>query len=244
MKIKFYHLLSLFLLPIFFVLIADDESSDKKEDPPEKEFATVVRVKGKVSVWRKLIKEPVTAGDKVNKGETIQTSKNAQATVLLANGHKVYVFGGSKLKIDKKGDGKTMINHDLGSIWMKVKKLKQGESFQVKMPSAVAGVRGTGFTTSITDNGIASLCVCEGEVEVESGGVKKIIQSGHGTKLMKGQPPGEVHGNFNLIRQKRKLSRRPSCINCHSGSYGDTSTLNGGLIDDKNIEKKKRRKSE
>jgi len=174
----------------------------------------VIKMKGNPKFKRQdkiilLQKETVLA-----EGDTIITGKSEFVKVLFDK-HKFYIFGNSELTIilDKKKN--ILLDQKKGNSWFKINPLKGGKTFKVKTPSAVAGVRGTAFSIRIDSDTVTAVCVCEGSVEVEAGGVKKVLEKSFGSKLMKGLPPFEAHSNFALLRQKRKLSRQPLCMNCH-----------------------------
>ncbi len=63
-------------------------------------------------------------------------------------------------------DKNVQIDMPLGKINCDVKKLSKASSFQVRTPSAVAGVRGTRFGVEIDQSGTVSVDVSEGEVAV------------------------------------------------------------------------------
>lgn len=184
----------------------------------------VIKVKGNPQLKRDGQMVRLQRGSKVKLKEIISTNKGEFVTVQMNVGHKIYVFPNSKLEINLQKK-KTHIQQYMGQLWLKVKPLEKEEAFTVQTPSAVAGVRGTGFSMQVVDETVSAICVCEGKVEVEAGGVKKMVEGGFGVKLMKDLPPFEAHKNGPSIRKPRKLQRLPNCKHCHSNGYGDSSNL-------------------
>lgn len=176
----------------------------------------VIKLKGKVTVKRAET-ELILQKDTVLKiGDILQTDKGGFAKVSFLD-HTLYVFSNSQLTLtaDKKKE-KIQIEQKKGSSWYKVSPLLKKQSFSVKTPSAVAGVRGTGFIVSVMNDLVSSVCVCKGEVEVEAGGKKVLLKKGVGAKLMKDTPPLDVHSNFSRISKPRLLKRNKDCMGCHS----------------------------
>jgi hypothetical protein len=174
-----------------------------------------VKIKGSPKYKRNDKVNLITKDTKLQNGDLVVTGKTEFVKILFGK-HKFYVFGNSELQINLDKKSNININQKKGSSWFKINPLKKGISFKVKTPSAVAGVRGTAFSVLINKDAVTEVCVCEGKVEVEAGGVKKLLKETFGSKLMKGLPPFKEHSNASLLRQKRKLARRPLCMNCHS----------------------------
>lgn len=62
--------------------------------------------------------------------------------------------------------GPTLLSLKRGIILAKVPKASQSESFEIKTPTAVAGVRGTTFSVSIDENSRSQVRVLEGQVSM------------------------------------------------------------------------------
>jgi len=106
----------------------------------------VVSVKGDVYI-RSGLKKKVLAkvGDAIFVKDKVKTSKTGE--LVFDNGSaKITVGPGSYMKIPASSGGKsatTKLSMTSGSLKFKVNKLNSKQSFTVKTPSAVAGVRGT-----------------------------------------------------------------------------------------------------
>jgi hypothetical protein len=174
----------------------------------------VVKMKGSPKYKRQNKTDILTKTTKLTEGDTIITGKSEFVKVIYDK-HKFYIFGNSEITITLDKKKNILLDQKKGTSWFKINPLRSEKSFKVKTPSAVAGVRGTAFSIQIDSDSVTAVCVCEGSVEVEAGGVKKLLKQSFGSKLMKGLPPFKAHSNTSLLRQKRKLGRRPLCMNCH-----------------------------
>ena len=114
------------------------------------ESATVSKVRGNPKRESSTGWQVLKVGDKVKDHEKLKTLNKELLVLKLAKGGKVVLFGNSELSLEEKAKGKkrTLIQ-DKGNSWIKLKKLKKQESFAIKTPTAVAGVRGTAFNTRV-----------------------------------------------------------------------------------------------
>ncbi len=190
-------------------------------------FAKVIFSDGEPHVIRKLKKIKLSKGDIVHYKDQIVTSSKDKVTLESDDGHRIYVLEGTKFKVPTPKKKDVVINHEIGHIWFKMNPLKKEESFNVVTPSAVAGVRGTKFITMVFGDKTTDLCVCEGEVLFRSGDTEKVVTTGQGSLSSLSKGMGSTFSNQSFIRQKRRLSRKPVCVNCHGDGYQDSSNLDG-----------------
>ncbi len=122
-------------------------------------------------------KMPVAAGD------SVKTGAGAQAYIAFAGGHVVKVDQLSVVKVAEIGAKATKVDLASGRVFAKTAKLQSGAVFNVKTPTAVAGVRGTGFEATP-----ASFSVSEGEISVSAGGVEVTLPEGMMTSVADGTP--------------------------------------------------------
>jgi len=110
--------------------------------------ASIVRVSGNVSIERFGSKLTPTVGMVLNSYDKITTAKGASIEVTFDDGLKDIVRIGTNSHVVLESDvieKKTSIFMDKGEILLKLEKLEKGSNFQVRTPTAVAGVRGTSF---------------------------------------------------------------------------------------------------
>jgi hypothetical protein len=139
--------------------------------------AKIVMLKGNATVLRFFKKIPVVQGMSINAKDIIKTDKTSSASVELPDGSIANIGPGSRLKmtrfVDKFNKNQRAVQLDLiiGAGKFKVNKLKGNQSFIIKTPTAVAGVRGTEFIIKhrvFRGRPITSLLVKEGRVGVQS----------------------------------------------------------------------------
>ncbi len=141
-----------------------------KADEKKKNFVKVTFLIGsveKISADNQRI--PARVGTTLTENDTIKTyGSNSTVDLLVGEGSKVRLKGDSELAISKiltNQNGESSNMHlAIGKVLVKPKKLKQGESFVISTPTAVAGVRGTKFIISTDENANTQVAVTEGKV--------------------------------------------------------------------------------
>lgn len=155
---------------------------------------TVTNVVGDVTfrAYKSFKKVPVKVGDKLGSKGKISL-KDGDALDLETPMGDVLNFKDKTFatlsKLTQNGaDKQVEISMPLGSISCDVKKLSKDSSFQVRTPSAVAGVRGTKFGVTITESGTATISVTEGLVAVQpsSGGSAVSVGAGQSASVKSG----------------------------------------------------------
>lgn len=126
--------------------------------------------------------QAVKAGDAVAEGAQVKSGANSEATIGWGNGNVLKVKALSQITVtgfsSAGGSSTSNVTLDSGKVYAKAGKLSKGSSFQVKTPTAVAGVRGTDFECSET-----SVAVVEGTVTVSAGGVDVDLTQGMMTEI-------------------------------------------------------------
>jgi len=134
--------------------------SGSPADAGEVRTATIDDMKGEVLVrlagtdWQ-AAKEDMVLHEK----DEIRTLAGAKATLLLDEGktgklelREKSFFRLNTLKKDDQTDKKTtLLDLAEGKLRVYAKKLKDGEKFEVRTPTAIAGVRGTVFDVSVDE---------------------------------------------------------------------------------------------
>lgn len=139
----------------------------------DKDTATLVAVKGKVLVMKAGTDKWISATEKMAlaEGDTLKTEAGSTAIMKLENGSMTKIGPMSKMKLENLGgSGKALkvgLDMESGRNWARVSKLSGESSFKVKTPAAVAGVRGTYFSSE-AENASSRFDVFDGEVEVSS----------------------------------------------------------------------------
>jgi hypothetical protein len=134
----------------------------------------LVLVEGGVTLHESGQSLPLEAGQPLAEGDTIHTDANGSVEITLGDKNQFVVAPNSKLRVLKAAKGKgLLLELDQGLIRAKLDNWNKNESFVIRTPSAVAGVRGTDFVVESLNGGEFELDVIEGNVEVDSKGVKR-----------------------------------------------------------------------
>ncbi|MBX3021670.1 MAG: FecR domain-containing protein [Bdellovibrionales bacterium] len=113
-------------------------------------------------------------GSQVYPKDTIITGKDARAKIVMVDNNEINVSPESQIEIQNyeydpnAGKKDVLLNVIYGKVRSKVEQKYDGKTtkFQIKTPSAVAGVRGTDFLTSFNrSNGASQIVTFEGKVE-------------------------------------------------------------------------------
>ncbi len=156
----------------------------------------ITNVKGTVEVS---IKEgvwiPAKDGMEISMGDKIKTNAESSCALKWMDGNLVKVYPLSFLKVeDARKDGNvenSSLSLEKGKMYAKVKKLTSSKStYIIKTPSAVAGVRGTEFMTSFTENK-TECAVLEGSITVSAMGQEVEVMAGMTTAVEMDMPPAE-----------------------------------------------------
>lgn len=162
--------------------------------------ATLKDLKGTVEV--KMSEEtkwaPAKEGMKVGSGTAIRCMAALSALVLWADGNviKVYAMTTFELKSLTTDPAKNVDNSNMelttGKILAKAKKFANpASSFEVKTPTAIAGVRGTDFGVEVAQDQTTSIAVISGSVAVTAEAIEMIVTESLQTVVEMGQPPAE-----------------------------------------------------
>lgn len=189
MKFIFFYLLS----SLFFF-----------EAQAEGLFGIFMVVKGKVEILPPA-KNPgiVKVGVKIFPGETVTTSADSRAKIVMSDRNVMNLSPDSKLTIEKyekdvQGNKNVELKLDGGKVRNNVEEKYDGEKskFLLKTPTAVAGVRGTQFVTGfdvktqrteiVTMKGQVSFTSVSNGVAV---GAPVVVKKGETTSASPGAPP-------------------------------------------------------
>jgi len=134
---------------------------------------------GDTAPWKNL-----SNGDKVPVGAMVRTQADSSCILKWADGNAVKVAPLTVMKLteaDKAASGQEKSALDLteGKVFAHVKKMvTKDSSFQLKTPTAVAGVRGTDLYGTESPSGGSSFGVTEGNLTVQSGEAEVEVDPG------------------------------------------------------------------
>lgn len=150
------------------------------------QFGLFMVVKGDVKIIKSDKKESVAkVGSKIEEGETVLTGADSRAKIVMSDRNVIYVSPDTKMEItkyvndNKSGVKGVELKLDQGRIRNNVEQIYDGNKnkFEVKTPTAVAGVRGTQFVTSY-------------DRKTQSTRVVTIVGQVNFTSLLNGRPVG------------------------------------------------------
>ncbi|MEW6200561.1 MAG: FecR domain-containing protein [bacterium] len=173
----------------------------------EKVDIKLSKIQGKVDVmisgetqW-KAAKE----GMKLSEGASIRTGEASSAFLTWKDGHAVKIQQLTVIKVDQlqkeAGVEKNTVSVTAGKVFSKVSKLGGNSSFNVKTPTAIAGVRGTAWETEIKPDNTVSVSVVDGSVNVQAGGAEITINMNFQTTVP--PTPGAVPSEPNAIPEDK-----------------------------------------
>ncbi len=138
-------------------------------------FGEVARADGVVRLFRGGEEHMLSAEDGIFDGDTIVTEGEASVEVSMGDGNDIVILPASKVSFDAREEGaegrlKIGLKLDLGSLRCKLDAWKAGDTFEVRSPVAVAGVRGTDFLASYDEKSEEpfEVSVLNGQVEMRS----------------------------------------------------------------------------
>jgi len=126
---------------------------------------------------------PVKNGDQIAVGATVRTGAGASCMLKWATGNVVKISPLSMIKVEEaektsSGGEKSSLNIKQGKLFAHVKKLDTADSkFEVKTPTAVAGVRGSDVF-GINNGNNSTFGVTNGLMAVNAGGNEVVLEPG------------------------------------------------------------------
>jgi hypothetical protein len=142
--------------------------------------------------------KPLTVNTILNPGDIIETSKNGRVEIIINRESVVRMKENTRMNLEAFRDtlgskDKTKLGFSNGTIWTKMKKFKDRLSrFELELPTAVAGVHGTVYETTVSPDKSSEVKVFTGEVRVS--GVPSQQTQGQGPGVNEVAAPHEIPG--------------------------------------------------
>ena len=133
-------------------------------------------------------------GDELAAGDSVITTRFGEAELELADGGSVSIARDTVYQIQKVGaqnESQTVMSVALGAVRFRFNTIAGRSEPSVGSPTAVAGVRGTEFTTYVAADGSTVFVVEEGLVDVSAEGAQVQLVAGQGVEVAAGERPGE-----------------------------------------------------
>jgi hypothetical protein len=134
-------------------------------------------------------------GDLVNTGDRVQTAAASHAMVTFFDGSTLEIEPATTVQIEEASSAASgaigiRISQTLGRTWASVQKLTRADSkFEIRTPTAVAAVRGTGFITEVLADGTTTVQTTDGNVQVTGQGQSVTVGAGQTTHVPPNSPP-------------------------------------------------------
>ena len=156
--------------------------------------ATVLRVQGKaqlIATNGKTLPEPkaLSSGDTLHLGDVFQTKEQSFISIQLGDGTISTLPSNSRVELMRSSPKVARVVLQQGSIENRVPKSKdyRNTKFEIQIPNAIIGVRGTDFKVRLAFDGLpSSSSVREGIVSLQSRqncSAPLLIQAGEGARL-------------------------------------------------------------
>lgn len=161
---------------------------------------TVIKIEGTVlkKVNLQNIWVPVNKGDILDSGDSLKTGENSYAELRFSDGSTVKINPETEVSIYR-----DYLSLAIGYIRLYITKLFP--NFEVRTPSAIAGVRGTEFSVEVLEDQTTIVTVYEGEVDVTAQGRTLRLRKGE-SGIVKPKSPPEI----NPVGEKRRNDRGES----------------------------------
>src|SRR5262249_41483090 len=138
-------------------------------------YATLTAMNGSVFRVAEASSNPVAAGERIQKGETVRTAKDGAAMVRLSDGSIIEMKERSELYVSEWTPG-TTIHLQRGNIIIQAAKQRQRHLY-VATDDCLVSVTGTIFSVNNGTKG-SRVSVIEGEVHVDHSGQESVLHPG------------------------------------------------------------------
>jgi FecR protein len=134
-------------------------------------------------------------GDLLNIGDRVQTAVSSHAMVTFFDGSTLEIEPATTVQIEDAASATSgaisiRISQTIGRTWASVQKLARVDSkFEIRTPTAVAAVRGTGFITEVLADGTTTVQTTDGNVQVTAQGQSVTVGAGQTTTVPPSSPP-------------------------------------------------------
>lgn len=153
-------------------------SAPAAEVKVEKRFnatqGVVTYVQGSVNLLRGGKTQSLGVNALVQPGDVIMTAADGRAEIIINRESVIRLDHNTRTTIEAFRDnaaksGKTTMGFSVGTVWAKIRNFKdQVSRFELELPTAIAGVHGTVYQTSVQPDSSAEVKVFTGEVAVSN----------------------------------------------------------------------------
>ena len=146
----------------------------RSPEAPGVSVGLVTFLRGKAEIVRAGKSMPVKVNDTFGQGDILRTGANGIVVAALSGrAAEIELQPGSEFRIDEYAAKSKKLALEKGNLWLRVNKRAKDEEFQLRSPTAIAGVRGTKFFTfhikGPDGRDYHGTCHCEGQVDFQAG---------------------------------------------------------------------------
>ncbi len=154
-----------------FIIVALAISLSACNKPKEESVTkgNLIFVIGTVEISNKSGSVAAKKDSPVGEGDTIKTGDKSVAIIQFENNAaSVEIQENAEFSISKFNAKEQELVSTKGNFWINAKKLNKESNFNIVMPTAVAGIRGTSFYSfEVKEEGIHGICHCQGAVDFQ-----------------------------------------------------------------------------
>jgi hypothetical protein len=194
-----------------------------KRTVPGQAVATIAALEGEVTLERKAKVTPLAVDAELFEGDRIRTSADGRAEIALKDGSRLTLTALGNLTVsrylvspkqNKREAGFELLSGRLRAFVSKFAASIDESVWQVRTPTAVAGVRGTEFFVLVDDGeggGEPGTDIVVEEGEVEVGSIDPAIEGlirllpGQLSRVTQGQAPGAPQAAAGVVARVRRL---------------------------------------
>ncbi len=162
----------LIISSLFFTVCKKTDNQQSQNVITNQNTCIVTMIEGKayISTPDNTEKKAVSVGDSLTENTTIYTDAGSVIELKIGTGSCVRVRESSEVVISTlykdANQQNTMFSLNMGTMIANPEKIEDGSTFEVDTHTVTAGVRGTQFIVSVSENHISKIAVFEGEVRV------------------------------------------------------------------------------
>jgi len=168
----------------------------------EKAVGKVVAMKGRASITRQGKNIPAALLAEIYPADTVVTARGSKLKILFIDDSILALGGRSKIIIEKflyqkkEERRNATFNLTLGKARALLgKALLKDSLYEIKTPTAIAGVRGTHFIVWVVSARLTQILVLSGEVEVRdiAGIGRQVLKENFASRVTSGEAPGSAY---------------------------------------------------
>ncbi|NBB90326.1 MAG: hypothetical protein GVY23_03855 [Spirochaetes bacterium] len=143
-----------------------EQSGDGPAQAPIAVYGVMEYLEGKVTVDG----EAARLGDRVESGQLIETGPNGLAEIVFDDRNVFQLRENTTIRLDLRGGQVRAAELEKGSfaaVFDRLREVSGDTAFEIRTPTAVAGVRGTTFFVRVESAASTYVCTCNGETNLQ-----------------------------------------------------------------------------